>query len=231
MIDEYFGRRKHVWHYDTKNIPSEDDVEEICKTAYSLSTSKQKAFPFKLYVLGPNLDRSHRLWTFAEGNKIITDYNMYGTTTDSEVYRPNPGLSHMKTAPYTFIVTPRVSAPNPHYRYQFKSTASKWELEDPDFVDDENREAAAIEIGLLAKSMEFAALDKGLDISYNICFTKNLKEWQEIAQIRFKPMLMITLGKATKYFYERFKADGSLANDPKYNTSPDFNEIFEFVDC
>ena len=46
----------------------------------------------------------------------------------------------------------------------------------------------------------------------------------------FRPVLMMTLGKGEKYFYERLSEDGTVANDPKYNKSPDFDTIFEFVD-
>ena len=46
----------------------------------------------------------------------------------------------------------------------------------------------------------------------------------------FRPVLMMTLGKANKYFHERLSPDGTLKNDPKYNTNPLFETIFEFWD-
>ena len=41
---------------------------------------------------------------------------------------------------------------------------------------------------------------------------------------------MMTIGKGKKYFYERLLKDGSLEKDPKYNTDPPFETIFEFWD-
>jgi hypothetical protein len=41
---------------------------------------------------------------------------------------------------------------------------------------------------------------------------------------------MMTLGKGKKYFYERLQEDGTIIRDPKYNTAPLFEDIFEFID-
>ena len=46
----------------------------------------------------------------------------------------------------------------------------------------------------------------------------------------FRPILMMTLGKGKKYFYERLSEDGSIKNDPKFNTDPPFEDIFNFFD-
>ena len=119
MIEDSLGKRKHVMHYDTKNIPTKLQVEEILKIGYSLATSKQKAYAYKFWILGPDKKRSEMLWNMAEGRKIDEDYDTFGTATDSQEYTENTGLYHIKSAPWTFIVTPRTSSPNPHFRYNF----------------------------------------------------------------------------------------------------------------
>ena len=130
MIEDSLGKRKHVVHYNDKIIPTKSEVEEILRIGYSLSTSKQKAFAYKFWVFGPNAKRSEQLWNIAEGRKIDVDEEAYGTTTKSNEYNSNQGLYHIKSAPWTFIVTPRVSFPNPHFGYHFKTTRSKWALRD-----------------------------------------------------------------------------------------------------
>jgi len=127
MIEDSLGKRKHVVHYNDKIIPTKSEVEEILRIGYSLSTSKQKAFAYKFWVFGPNAKRSEQLWNIAEGRKIDVDEEAYGTTTESKNYVANSGLFHIKSAPWTFIVTPRTSSPNPHYRWWYDTTGSKWQ--------------------------------------------------------------------------------------------------------
>jgi len=43
-------------------------------------------------------------------------------------------------------------------------------------------------------------------------------------------MIEDSLGKGKKYFYERLSEDGSIKNDPKFNTNPPFEDIFNFFD-
>lgn len=235
MIEESLGKRKHVVHYDNEIIPTKEEVEEILRIGYSLATSKQKAYAYKFWVLGPNKDRSHQLWEVAEGRKIDVDYKAYGTTTKSSEYVANPGLFHIASAPWTFIITPRQAPPNEHFRYWFDATSSKWQLEDWEFVNTKNRESNGIDVGMVAKAITGAALDRGWDVSYNICFHNDKKKWPESmpyvsGEWGFRPVLMMTLGKGKEYFYERLKEDGTIQNDPKYNKDPDFEKIFEFVD-
>ena len=114
-------------------------------------------------------------------------------------------------------------------------SGSHWQLEDHNFVNTKNRESNAIDVGMVAKAITGAALDRGWDVSYNICFHNDKKMWPKSlpfvsGEWGFRPVLMMTLGKANKYFHERLSPDGTLKNDPKYNTNPLFETIFEFWD-
>ena len=130
MIEDSLGKRKHVVHYNDKIIPTKSEVEEILKIGYSLSTSKQKAFAYKFWVLGPNAKRSEQLWNIAEGRKIDVDYEAYGTTTKSPEYNANPGLFHIKSAPWTFIITPRQSCREDLSSCHLEASCSLGQLED-----------------------------------------------------------------------------------------------------
>jgi len=230
MIEDSLQTRKHVMHYDTELIPSESEVEEILRIGYSLSTSKQKSYPYKFYVLGPDEKRSKQLWNMAEGRKIDVDFDAYGTTIDDTIYFQNPGLFHLKSAPWTLIITPRLAPPNKYYKRAFESTGSKWQLENWEFVNTKNRESMGIEIGMVAKAITGAAMDRGWECSYNICFYNDRQKWNFLPYIYqnnkgFRPALMMTLGKGKKYLYQALSAQ-----DQKDNTDPPFETIFEFVD-
>ena len=234
-IEDSLKNRKHVMHYNTEIIPLRDEVEEILRIGYSLATSKQKAYAYKFWILGPDKKRSRMLYHVAEGRKIDVDYEAYGTTVESNNYAANVGLLHLLSAPWTFIVTPRQSSPNPHFKYHFETEGSHWQLEDWEFVNTKNRESNAIDVGMVSKTITGAALDRGWDVSYNICFHHDRKKWPKSLPFvsgdwGFRPVLMMTLGKGKKYFHERLKDDGTQRNDPKFNTDPPFETIFEFYD-
>ena len=83
---------------------------------------------------------------------------------------------------------------------------------------------------MVAKAITGAALDRGWDVSYNICFYNDRKKWPASLPFisgdwGFRPVLMMTLGKGKKYFYEIL--DNERA---KLNYDPPFETIFEFVD-
>tara|TARA_B100000900_G_C20543274_1_gene701437 strand:- start:396 stop:1088 length:693 start_codon:yes stop_codon:yes gene_type:complete len=227
MIEDSLGRRAHVVSYDKNYIPTEEEIKEILSIGLSLVTSKQKGFPYQAHVLGPNRERSNKIWQFCENNKIDTDIiALNAGGLDDEVYKANEGLFHMRTAPWTLIFTPRIAPANPFNRRNFDATNSVWELDDYDFVNTRNRESGAIEMGMIAKTITGAALDRGYDTSYNVCFPKDLELWQEhFPYVEFVPTLIQTIGKAKKYKWEML-----LDEDHELNTDPAFDTIFNLVD-
>lgn len=223
MIEDSLKNRAHVVDYDQEIIPSREEIDEILRTGYSLVTSKQKAYPYKAYVLGPNKERSKKVWMLAEGDKIRIDEEALGDA--GELYRPNEGLMHMISAPWTLIFTPRVAPPNAFHRKGFDGSNSYWQLEDPVFVGRENRESTAIEVGMLAKTITGAALDRGWDSSYNICFPKDRTAWKDIVELNYFPFLVQTIGKGVKYKWQCLTEE-----DWTMDLDPPFEDIFDFID-
>lgn len=222
-ITDSLKNRKHVVDYDTNIIPRKETIEEILKTAYPLVTSKQKAYPYQTFVLGPNAERSRKLWNLCEGNKIDTDVK--ADMGDPKKHTENPGLYHMRSAPWTLITTPRLAPPNKFHKWKFEESDSLWELEDPKFIDKRNRESCAVEIGMLAKAITGATLDRGWDTSYNVCFPSNIEAWKDFPFIKFYPTLMQTIGKGVYFKWQTMKPETR-----KLDTDPAFEDIFKFVD-
>jgi len=224
MIKESLKNRAHVVDYDETVIPSLEEITEILQTGYSLVTSKQKAYPYKAHVLGPNKERSKKIWMLAEGDKISIDEEALGDA--GEKYKPNEGLMHMASAPWTLIYTPRVAPPNAFHRRGFDSTVSYWQLEDPEYVNRPGqRESTAIEVGMLAKTITAVALENGWDSSYNICFPKDTASWQDVCNIQYYPILVQTIGKGVKYKWQCLTEE-----DWKVDLDPPFTDIFDFID-
>jgi len=220
-IQDSLKKRAHVVHYKTDDIPTRDDIERILRTGYPLATSKQNAFPYKVWILGPNAERSNKLYQMTEQNKIDFDGDV------GDKYHANPNLYHVKSAPWTLIITPRVAPPNAFAAEQCELTGTQWEMGDESFIP-RGRESWGIEVGMVAKAITGAVCDEGLDTSYCICFPKEVKKWEEAGDfdfIKHFPYLIQTIGKAELYKWQNMSEDGL-----KKDTRAPFNDVFEFVD-
>ena len=229
MIQDSLKNRKHVIEYckigmNNNNyeeiIPTEQQVEEILKVGYSLASSKQNAFPYKVAVLGTDYKRSEHLQKLCEGKKIDKD----GDLPPGATYIPNPNLYHLGTAAWTLIITPRMAAPNKYQAIQLDKHGSHWEY---DTVEKQEscKEAFAVEVGILATTITGAAMDQGWNCAYNVCFPKKIEKYKDFPYVDYAPYLIITLGKALKFKKDVFKPE-SIAAD----TRPGFDEIFTLVD-
>ena len=223
MIEDSLKRRAHVVDYDTEVIPTLEEVKKILKVSLDLVTSKQKGYPYQVFVLGPNEKRSNNLWQMCEGNKIETDTTFKGLA--EEKYRKNPGLYHLRSAPWTLIFTPRKALPNQFHKRFFDESHSYWELDDARFVNKDNRQACGIEIGMLAKTITGAVLDRGWDTSYNVCFPGKFESWKDYPFIPFTPALIQTIGKATLYKWQTLTEELR-----KLDTDVPFETMFKFIE-
>ena len=219
-ITESLEKRAHVVNY-SKLVPTKDEILAILKKGYPLATSKQNAFPYKVWILGPNKERSEKLYQMTEQNKIDFDGDV------GDKYHANPNLLHVKSAPWTLIITPRVAPPNPFAKEQCEKTGTVWEMGEEDFIP-RGRESWGIEVGMVAKTITGAVCDEGLDTSYCICFPKQIEKWQAASGfefIKYFPYLIQTIGKADLYKWQNMSEDGL-----KKDTRAPFNDVFEFVD-
>jgi len=222
MIENTFKKRKHVFRYDTKNIPTQEQITDILSKSIPLSTSKQKAFAFKAFVLGPDLVRSNKVLTICERFKIKTDdHHLKALAT----HNPNRGLFHVGSAPWTLIWTPRVSSGNAHYKELFSKHRSHWQMDEPRYVGHKNREQIAIEAGMMAKMIEGVCLDSGWDSSFCICYTTHLPTWKTIVpEIEYSPIVIQTIGKAKEYYWQQWRPDQSIKN-----TNPTIEDLYKFI--
>ena len=222
MTENTFEKRKHVLHYDTKIIPTKEQITDILSKAIPLTTSKQKSFAFKAFVLGPDLVRSNKLLTACESKNI----EMNRKTVEGEFSSdPNPGLFHLATAPYTLIWTPRLVNPNTHYKKTLMKKKGAWQMDEIFWVDNGNRNQVSIEAAMMAKMIEGLCLDSGWDSSFCLCYSRKLSDWKPfIPQIEFSPIVIQTIGKAKKYYWQMLTPEQSINN-----TNPTIEDLFKFV--
>ena len=219
MIEDSLKKRKHVIEYSRDIIPSKTDIENILKIGYQLSSSKQNSFPYKVFVLGPDQKRSKILQSLTETQKIDFD----GELDDTAIYCHNPNLLHISTAPYTLIFTHRLSPPNAYYQMQINKHGTEWEFDKVEYME-QCRSAYAIEVGILATTITGAAMDRGWDSSYCVCFP-DVEGWGDFPYVEYTPFLIQTIGKGIK-----FRKDVYRRSSMHMDTRPSFGTIFEFVE-
>ena len=219
-LKDIFGKRKHPNIYSDEIIPTENEIRDIVTQAYPLVTSFRKAFAYEIHVLGPNKERSNELWKICEGHKQKIDDDNYG---DNAIQIKSMGMLHINTAPWILIATPRVTEPNGFHKDV--TGKSHWEFADWEFMNRNNRESGALEIGMIAKMIMGFALQRGWDSGYCVCFPKSLENWQDYPFLKFYPTLIQTIGKATKYEYQC-----KTQKEIELNTAPPLETIFKFYD-
>ncbi len=221
MIKEVFSKRAHVVNYSSEIVPTRKQIEEILTEAISLATSKQKAFAYKAFVLGPDSVRSNKLLTACEASNTELNSKLGGQNLPSY---PNLGLLHLATAPYTLIWTPRLVEPNPHYKKKFMKKKGAWQMNNSSSLL-ECETQISIEIGMMSKMVMGVALDSGLDSSFCLCYSRKLSDWKPfIPQIKFPPILIQTIGKANSYYWETLTPEESIDD-----TNPTIEDLFKFV--
>jgi hypothetical protein len=220
VIQDSLKSRRHVIEYSKDIVPTKNEVKEILEIGYSLSSSKQNSFPYKVSILGTDYARSEYLLALAEGNKIDTD----GELPEGTTYWANPCLFHLGTAPYTLIISPRLAPPNAYHQMQIEKHGNHWEFDKKDRMTDCGK-AFSVEVGILATTITGAAIDRGWDCAYCVCFPSDINQYVKFPYVDYCPYLILTLGKATKYKADFYKKE-SIAMDIR----PSFEEIFKFVD-
>ena len=222
-----YNKRKHPSIYDDENIPTETEIKDIISTAYNLVTSFRKMYGYKIHVLGPNKKRSKHIWQLCHNQKQYTDDTHF--PGESRQVK-SMGMLHIETAPWTLIYTPRVCEPNAYHAGEsnHKDGKSVWDGTDWDFMNFNNRESGAIEVGMIAKMIMAGVLDKGYDTGFCVCMPrsgpKGLEKWKDYPFLKFYPTVIQTIGKATRYQWQ-CKSPAQREKD----TIPPVDDIVDFI--
>ena len=186
-VYDIFKKRKHVWVYDDKNIPSKETVNECLKKAWQLTPSKQQYMPYRVNVIGPgDQAEKERIWKQAiKNHHKVEDDAMADGYLDHSKHTVNRNYQHIITAPYVFIFTSRVSESN-----EFNKMAIDEDSHHPEQEFEEKLEVIntliSFECGLFCATLTGLLCEKGLDVSFTSCFPKQFKKyWKHIPSVSY----------------------------------------------
>ena len=193
-------KRKHVRSYDMNVIPPREDIEEVLQKAYELTPSKQNCVPYQVNVLGPDKqDEKEKIYKNVVGNhKFMEIYGAYPWKGEKD--RENPDYQHVRYNPYLLLITMRwVRKTNEWYQHQISLGHYMEQMDERRVKEGDDSNGTAVEIGLYATNLTGLIVEKGLDLSYCLCFHRNLKHWVDVDYVNYRPMLLISIGKAKEY--------------------------------
>ena len=213
-------KRNHVKKYSDK-VPPKELVERALWKAWKTSPSKNNSMPYQALVWGPDKKKEKKLiHSLCVKNhkdvedKAVEDVRM-PEIQKTQGGAANPYYEHIKYNPYLITIHSRLATPNRFY-------AKK--VEEGHFYDQayENYierivDSVAVEVGIFAANLTNYLLEADLDMSYNSCFKRNVKEWHKVGldMIKHRPILMMTVGYAERYRIQDLKDRGKDSWDVK----------------
>lgn len=218
-IEDLFETRRQVKSFNHKDIPDRATIESLLKKTWKAVPSKQNLMPYKVHVMGP--DRKKEKKILFNQSTIVEELIQKENGTPEKLKYPSNRCTHI-LAPYVLIFTPRLSKGNPAVLKRIKDGHTYTVCDPIEYKDD--AVAQSIEIGLFAQTLATFALEKGIDISYNINFAhwpqwKYL--WEELPFVDETPYLLMSLG------YRRYKNIHRPLIEGEYKE--DTNEIINWI--
>ena len=204
-------KRNHVATYSSK-VPSKGLLEKALYKAWKTTPSKNSAMPYQVLV-----------WNKQEHKDAI--YNLSVRNHKEQPHhtnpKPNPYFLHIKTAPYLISIHQRVATPNNYYKKLIDKEGLYFDWADEKSMN-KITDSTSLEVGIFIANFTLYLLEEGLDISYNGCYKRDVKEWQEAGlPVKTKPLTMMSIGYAESYRKEQINIEEDL--------KPELKEIIKWI--
>ncbi len=231
------SKRKHIIHYSQDKIPEKNLVEDALYKAWKTQPSKNNMMAYMVDVYGPDKKiYKEYIWKMCNQNHIRTDkeYNAkgYSNVTADARKDPNPNYEHVRSSAYLFVFSQRlVKKANPYYTHMIEIGDHVADEMIPEMFD-HLVSHVCIEVGIFAANLTNYLLSNGLDMSYNLCFSKDLNKWHEygFTHMQSSPLLIMSAGYRKETRHERLNKSKIYRNlKMKLNKSPDTKPDLEEI--
>tara|TARA_B100000029_G_scaffold2524_1_gene3075 strand:+ start:570 stop:1259 length:690 start_codon:yes stop_codon:yes gene_type:complete len=226
-FDTLEKKRNHVRKYDMHRIVPKEKIERALWKAWKTTPGKNNAMAYQALVWGPDKELEkeaiHRLCV--KNQKHAEDRGVRIGLQKEKRTRGfvNIFYEHVKLNPYLISIHSRIAFPNRFYKEQVK----KGHFYDQSHNVEHIIDSVAVEVGLFVGNLGYYLLEEGLDISYNSCFKREVKDWHKVGltMVDQRPIIMVSCGYAKKYRKEELKEYGYDGWDVK----PEINEIVKWI--
>tara|TARA_B100001057_G_scaffold385061_2_gene391702 strand:+ start:9284 stop:9988 length:705 start_codon:yes stop_codon:yes gene_type:complete len=220
--------RKHVWGFDTENIPEQSLVNECLTKAWKVTPSKNNFMPYHVNVIGPGPENQilkDKIHGLSKLNKRRT--NIRHNVNNIENYDEdgsNPNFLFYNTAPYVLIFSQRAAKPNPFIEQTIVHLNDIYEQMHEDLFDD-IAGTTCIEIGMFMQNATAFLLEKGIDTTYIKCYPFEYSLWKPDFPFLGGPVMLIAgLG-----YSKSSRREGMNEKQSKMDYKPEPEEIIKYI--
>jgi len=219
----FLEKYKYVLEYDSTANITKDTIESMLEKTWKITPSKNNCMPYSIFILGPDKQESkNEVYKLCIKNEEISN----GIPDIEKVRYQNfkPRFWNVVSCSYLLIFTPRVETqPNPWqiHRMQQGNVYDQMSEEKIHNV----AAISAIEIGMFINTFAYFCLEKNIDVSHTMCFSNNVKDWQNISKdIKYPPTILMSVGKGLRYRQPTHDLIEQLDLKPNYERIVNFIE-------
>jgi len=78
---------------------------------------------------------------------------------------------------------------------------------------------------MFISNMTMFCMEEGIDVSYTSCFPRRVALWKDVPYVKYRPLLLMSLGYSERYRYEDLEKSGELQDDIK----PDIDKVIKWI--
>jgi hypothetical protein len=218
----FLEKYKYVLEYDSTADILKDTIESILKKTWKITPSKNNFMPYSVFILGPDKQESkNEVYKLCIKNEEKA--NGIANIEEERYQNFKPQFWNVVSCSYLLIFTPRVETiPNPWQAYcmQQGNVYNQMNEEKMNSV----AVTSAIEIGMFTNTFAYFCLEKNIDVSYTMCFSNDVKDWQNISKdIKYSPTILMSVGKGLRY---RQPAHNPIE---QLDLKPNYERIVKFI--
>ena len=224
-FDTLEKKRNHVKTYSDR-VVDKKMIERALWKAWKTTPGKNNAMAYQALVWGPDKKlEKEAIHSLVVKNHIHAEDRAVEKKLMNKTQEgvPNPYYEHIKLNPYLITIHSRIAYPNLFYKKQIE----KGHFYDQAYNVEKIIDSVAVEVGLFVGNLGYYLLEEGLDISYNSCFKREVKDWHNVGlhMVEQRPITMISCGYAKRYR----RQDLIDRKKESWDIKPEIDEIVKWI--
>tara|TARA_B100001093_G_scaffold276676_1_gene264390 strand:- start:616 stop:1299 length:684 start_codon:yes stop_codon:yes gene_type:complete len=224
-FDTLEKKRNHVKTYSDR-VVDKKMIERALWKAWKTTPGKNNAMAYQALVWGPDKElEKEAIHSLVVKNHIHAEDRAVEKKLMNKTQEgvPNPYYEHIKLNPYLITIHSRIAYPNLFYKKQIE----KGHFYDQAYNVEKIIDSVSVEVGLFVGNLGYYLLEEGLDISYNSCFKREVKDWHNVGlhMVEQRPITMISCGYAKRYR----RQDLIDRKKESWDIKPEIDEIVKWI--
>ena len=209
--------------HDAPNIEL-DVMKDILWKAWKLTPSKLNFMPYNVFVLDSSKKEfRQKLFEAGQAKQKVTDArNIYPNLVSSE--NQNIYKATILNCDYVLLFTPRVEDDPNLYQQKKHFSGEFQDAFHEEYVLTKYSDNVIFEMGLFGSLVRVLCIEKNIDTNFIGAFENDLKYFKDLPFIKYKPFMIMTIGKAKVY-----RRDTQTKFALEFDCKPDFDRIVKWI--